>query len=53
MTRLPEEKGSFRRFCGALGDRAITEFNYRFSDPARADIFVGLKIRAGDVVSER
>lgn len=46
--RIPEEKGSFRRFCGALGDRAITEFNYRFSDPARADIFVGLKVRAGD-----
>ena len=47
--RIPEEKGSFRRFCGALGNRAITEFNYRFSDPARADIFVGLKVTAGDV----
>ncbi|HSP98812.1 MAG TPA: threonine ammonia-lyase, biosynthetic [Candidatus Dormibacteraeota bacterium] len=46
--RIPEAKGSFRRFCGALGERAITEFNYRFSDPARADIFVGLKVRAGD-----
>ncbi|MEO8603474.1 MAG: threonine ammonia-lyase, biosynthetic [bacterium] len=47
--RIPEEKGSFRRFCGALGNRAITEFNYRFSDAARADIFVGLKVSAGDV----
>jgi threonine dehydratase len=45
--RIPEEKGSFRRFCGALGDRAITEFNYRYSDPAAADIFVGLKVAAG------
>lgn len=46
--RIPERKGSFRRFCGALGERSITEFNYRFSDPARADIFVGLKVSAGD-----
>ena len=45
--RIPEQKGSFRRFCGALGNRAITEFNYRYSDPDRADIFVGLKVTAG------
>jgi threonine dehydratase len=45
---IPEQKGSFRRFCGALGERSITEFNYRYSDAARADIFVGLKVRAGD-----
>jgi threonine dehydratase len=45
---IPEEKGSFRRFCGVLHDRSITEFNYRYSDPVRADIFVGLKVSAGD-----
>jgi len=45
---IPEEKGSFRRFCNLLHGRAITEFNYRFSDATRADIFVGLKISAGD-----
>jgi threonine dehydratase len=45
---IPEEKGSFRRFCGVLHDRSITEFNYRYSDPQRADIFVGLKVNAGD-----
>jgi len=45
---IPEQKGSFRRFCSALSGRAITEFNYRFSDPARADIFVGLKLAGGD-----
>ena len=43
-----EEKGSFRRFCGALGDRSISEFNYRYSDPRRADLFVGLALRGGD-----
>ncbi|WP_338069035.1 hypothetical protein [Rheinheimera riviphila] len=25
---IPEEKGSFRRFCETLGRRAMTEFNY-------------------------
>ena len=46
--RIAEEKGSFRRFCGALGDRSISEFNYRYSDPRRADLFVGLALRGGD-----
>jgi threonine dehydratase len=44
---IPEEKGSFRRFCNVLRGRAITEFNYRYSDAVRADIFVGLKVTAG------
>ena len=44
---IPEERGSFRRFCevvGALpgGPRNVTEFNYRISDAARAHVFVGL-----------
>jgi len=45
---IPEEKGSFRRFCNVLHGRSITEFNYRYSDLARADIFVGLNVSAGD-----
>jgi threonine dehydratase len=45
---IPEAKGSFRRFCNLLHGRSITEFNYRYSDPTRADIFVGLKVSAGD-----
>jgi threonine dehydratase len=44
---IPEERGSFRRFCelvGALpgGLRSVTEFNYRISDAAQAHVFVGL-----------
>ena len=46
--KKPEEKGSFARFCNTLRGRSITEFNYRFSDATRADIFVGLKVSAGD-----
>jgi threonine dehydratase len=40
---LPEERGSFRRFCGLLGERNVTEFNYRISDSATAHIFVGFE----------
>jgi threonine dehydratase len=44
---IPEERGSFRRFCeliGALpgGPRNVTEFNYRISDEKIAHVFVGL-----------
>lgn len=41
---IPERPGSFKRFCSTLGKRNITEFNYRFSDPASAQIFVGVQI---------
>ena len=53
---IPEERGSFKRFCGLIGDlpsfgggksaakgtRNVTEFNYRISDSQRAHVFVGL-----------
>jgi threonine dehydratase len=39
---IPEERGSFRRFCELLGPRAVTEFNYRISDAKQAHVFVGL-----------
>ncbi len=49
---IPEEPGSFKKFCGALGKRAITEFNYRYAGPrnggdSEAHIFVGLKVAEG------
>ena len=44
---IPEEKGSFRRFCQTLGGRAITEFNYRYASDNKAHIFVGIKLRHG------
>ena len=44
---IPEERGSFRRFCELIGAlpgaaRSVTEFNYRISDTAKAHVFVGL-----------
>ncbi|AVS60981.1 threonine ammonia-lyase, biosynthetic [Paracidovorax avenae] len=44
---IPEERGSFRRFCKVVGQlpggpRNVTEFNYRISDASQAHVFVGL-----------
>ncbi len=44
---IPEEPGSFRRFCKALGRRGITEFNYRYADERKAHIFVGVQLSNG------
>tara|TARA_B100001123_G_scaffold96543_1_gene111136 strand:- start:2862 stop:4397 length:1536 start_codon:yes stop_codon:yes gene_type:complete len=41
---IPEKKGSFRRLCKVLGKRPITEFNYRYQNPQKAEVFMGLKI---------
>ncbi|MCX7276630.1 MAG: threonine ammonia-lyase, biosynthetic [Burkholderiales bacterium] len=51
---IPEERGSFKRFCEAIGQlpggpRNVTEFNYRISDAAKsnaAHVFVGLTTTA-------
>ncbi|WP_108472101.1 threonine ammonia-lyase, biosynthetic [Rhodanobacter thiooxydans] len=45
---IPEERGSFRRFCAALGRHDITEFNYRIGDARSAHIFVGVRIASRD-----
>ncbi|MEO6974995.1 MAG: threonine ammonia-lyase, biosynthetic [Gallionella sp.] len=42
---IPETPGSFRKFCSLLGKRSITEFNYRYSDPKTAHVFVGIQVR--------
>ena len=41
---IPEEPGSFRKFCHAIGQRGITEFNYRYSDKTQAHVFAGIKL---------
>ena len=41
---IPEKPGAFKTFCRLLGNRNITEFNYRYSDPKFAHIFVGVAI---------
>lgn len=39
---IPERPGAFKSFCEQIGDRNITEFNYRYSDTDEAHIFVGV-----------
>jgi threonine dehydratase len=41
---LPEQRGSFRAFCELVGNRNVTEFNYRISDSTSAYVFVGLQV---------
>ncbi|MES2186077.1 MAG: threonine ammonia-lyase, biosynthetic [Pseudomonadota bacterium] len=51
---MPEERGSFRRFCESIGSlpggpRNVTEFNYRMrggTDGGDAQVFVGLTTAA-------
>ena len=45
---IPEERGSFKRFCELIGPRSVTEFNYRISDAKVAHVFVGLTISKRD-----
>ena len=45
---IPERPNSFKDFCQALGNRSITEFNYRYSDNTDAQVFTGVKINGGD-----
>ncbi len=43
---IPEQPGALKRFCSeALGDRNITEFNYRLAGREAAQIFVGISVR--------
>ena len=45
---IPEEPGSFLRFCELLDNNAVTEFNYRYSAKKEAHIFVGVKLTKGE-----
>jgi threonine dehydratase len=42
---VPETRGSFKRFCEAMGPRNITEFAYRIAESNAAHVFVGVAIK--------
>ncbi|MFO0172307.1 MAG: threonine ammonia-lyase, biosynthetic [Aphanizomenon sp.] len=42
--RIPEERGSLRKFCECIGKRNLTEFNYRIANEKEAHMFVGVQI---------
>ena len=45
---IDEKPGSFQKFCKALPKRNISEFNYRYSDDHKAQIFAGIKVSSDD-----
>lgn len=49
---IPEQRGSFLRLTDALGNRSVTEFNYRISDAEQAHVFVGLQIHSEAEIAE-
>lgn len=48
---IPEQRGSFRRLAKLLGERSVTEFNYRISSEQTAHVFVGLSTSSPDAAS--
>lgn len=44
---IPEEPGSFHKFCKTLGKRGITEFNYRYSSADTAHVYAGIQLSEG------
>ena len=42
---LPETPGALLKFCGLLGKRSITEFNYRYFGDRGAHVFVGVQVQ--------
>ena len=44
---IPEEPGSFHKFCKTLGKRGITEFNYRYSSADAAHVYAGIQLSEG------
>ena len=49
---IPECPGSFLRFCEALGNRNVTEFNYRYESEQNARIFVSFGLSQGRTESD-
>ena len=43
---IPEKPGSFKKFISVLGNRNITEFNYRYASHDVAHIFVGVSVHS-------
>ncbi len=49
---IPERPGSFREFCGLIGNHNITEFNYRYADAKTAHLFVGVEVAGPRATAE-
>jgi len=45
---IPERPGSFKKLCQLIGNRSITEFNYRYGDDNEARVFAGIQLTHGN-----
>jgi len=50
---IPERPGSFHEFCHMLGNRGITEFNYRYADDRDAHVFAGIQLKEGEAEKQQ
>jgi threonine dehydratase len=50
--KIPERRGAFREFCEIIGNRMVTEFNYRLASRESASIFVGLELAHAEELQE-
>ncbi len=41
---LPEKPGAYKKFLSLIGQRNITEFNYRYHTESAAHVYVGLQV---------
>jgi len=41
---LPEEPGAYKKFLALIGNRNVTEFNYRYHTASEAHVFVGIQV---------
>ena len=48
VVTIPERPGAFLEFCRTVGDRSVTEFNYRLGSRDHADVFVGIEVTGPD-----
>ena len=48
VVTIPERPGAFLEFCHVVGDRNVTEFNYRLGSRHAADVFVGVEVSGPD-----
>ena len=48
VVTIPEVPGAFLDFCRVIGDRSVTEFNYRLGSRAAADVFLGVEVTSAD-----
>lgn len=49
---IPKNRGSFLEFFKILGDRSVTEFNYRYDGSKQCCVFLGIRLRNGQLERE-